>query len=101
MNLSFDPLRRNISLSPSQTTATCFDIDCLRDLDYPNKDKLIAYVNNFKDENVLPDAWNNRQMKGIASYITGQISNEPAEKTNLYNGQIGCKTTNWYNTDYL
>jgi transcription elongation GreA/GreB family factor len=91
MNLSFDPLRRNISLSPSQTTATGFDIDCLRDLDYPNKDKLIAYVNNFKDENTLFDVWNNQQMRGMASYITGLISNESAEKTNLYKNQIVAK----------
>ncbi|MFH1703082.1 MAG: AAA domain-containing protein [Nitrospirota bacterium] len=84
MNLHFDPIRRNMSLTPSQTIPTKLDLDCLINLDYPFKDELLKYTRIVNSAESPPDAWNHNQMKGFAGTITGYLSKESAEKTNLY-----------------
>jgi len=83
VNLHFDPMRRNISLTPSQTITTKLDLDCLINLDYPLKEELIKYsiiVNGGEP----PDPWAHNQMRGHSATITGYLSKESADKTNLY-----------------
>ena len=84
MNLHFDPIRRNMSLTPSQTIPTKLDLDCLINLDYPFKDELSKYTRIVNSAESPPDGWNHNQMKGFAGTITGYLSKESAEKTNLY-----------------
>jgi very-short-patch-repair endonuclease len=84
MNLHFDPIRRNMSLTPSQTIPTKLDLDCLINLDYPFKDELLKYTRIVNSAESPPDGWNHNQMKGFAGTITGYLSKESAEKTNLY-----------------
>lgn len=84
MNLHFDPIRRNMSLTPSQTIPTKLDFDCLINLDYPFKDELLKYTRIVNSAESPPDGWNHNQMKGFAGTITGYLSKESAEKTNLY-----------------
>ena len=84
VNLTFDPLRRNITLSPSQTTPTKFDLDCLLNLDYPLKDELLICARNVNNSESPPDVWSHNQMRGLASTITGYLCKETLEKTNLY-----------------
>ena len=83
VNLHFDPMRRNISLTPSQTITTKLDLECLMNLDYPLKEELIKYsiiVNGGEP----PDPWAHNQMRGHSATITGYLSKESADKTNLY-----------------
>ncbi len=84
MNLQFYPIRRNMTLSPSQTIPTKLDIDCLINLDYPFKDELLKYIRLVNSAESPPDGWNHNQIKGFAGAITGYLSKESAEKTNLY-----------------
>jgi hypothetical protein len=84
MNLLFDPVRRNMSLTPSQTIPTKLDLDCLINLEYPFKDELLKYIRIVNSSESPPDGWNHNQMKGFAGTITGYLSKESAEKTNLY-----------------
>ncbi|MBM4064564.1 MAG: hypothetical protein FJ266_02820 [Planctomycetes bacterium] len=84
INLTFDPLRRNIILSPSQTIPTKLDLDCLLNLDYPLKDELLKYSRIVNNSEFPPEVWNHNQMRGLASTITGYLCKEALEKTNLY-----------------
>jgi hypothetical protein len=91
MNLHFEPIHRTISLAPSQTISTKLDLDCLTNLDYPSKDKLIKYARIVNaGEPVVDsgdmslDAWNHTQMRWCSATITGFLSNESADKSNLY-----------------
>ena len=84
MNLHFDPIRRNMSLTPSQTIPTKLDLDCLINLEYPFKDELLKYTRIVNSAESPPDGWNHNQIKGFAGTITGYLSKESAEKTNLY-----------------
>src|SRR4030042_6193284 len=84
MNLHFDPIRRNMSLTPSQTIPTKLDLDCLINLEYPFKDELLKYTRIVNSAESPPDGWNHNQTKGFAGTITGYLSKESAEKTNLY-----------------
>lgn len=84
MNLQFYPIRRNMTLSPSQTIPTKLDLDCLINLDYPFKDELLKYIRLVNSAESPPDGWNHNQLKGFAGAITGYLSKESAEKTNLY-----------------
>lgn len=82
LNLHFDPNRRTISLNPSgQPQMT---VDCLRELSYPNKDKLFGYVQVINSDKTELDPWNHKQLSGFASTITGLLSNEPAEESNQH-----------------
>src|SRR3990170_5372788 len=87
VNLIFDPQRRNISLTPSQTIPTKLDLDCLLNLDYPLKDDLVRFALNVNNGESTPEVWNHNQMRGLAATITGFISNEIAEKTNKYSDE--------------
>jgi hypothetical protein len=84
LDLEFNPDRRKITLRPAQSRTTQFDLECLRDLDYPNKDKLLKYVANINGGEAPPDVWNHDQMRGIATTVTGLLSTAPVEETNLY-----------------
>jgi very-short-patch-repair endonuclease len=85
MNLHFDPKRRNIYLTPSQTIPTKLNLDCLINLDYPNKEELTNYsIEVNKNKESPPEAWNHNLMRGIAATITGLLSKESTEKSNLY-----------------
>ena len=84
MNLQFYPIRRNMTLSPSQTIPTKLDLDCLINLDYPFKDELLKYIRLVNSAESPPDGWNHNQIKGFAGAITGYLSKESAENTNLY-----------------
>lgn len=88
MNLNFDPMRRHIFLTPSQTTPTKIDFDCLLNLEYSLKDELIKFVHKINNSDMPPEVWNHNQMRGLASTITGYLSKESAEKTNLYSNEI-------------
>ncbi|TAN43996.1 MAG: hypothetical protein EPN22_08435 [Nitrospirae bacterium] len=88
MNLNFDPERRHIFLTPSQTIPAKMDIDCLQNLEYPSKDELIKFVLKSNDNDLPPDVWSNNLMKGLASTFTGLVSSESAEKTNLYSDEL-------------
>jgi very-short-patch-repair endonuclease len=88
MNLLFDPIRRNMSLTPSQTIPTKLDLDCLINLEYPFKDELLKYTRIVNSAESPPDGWNHNQIKGFAGTITGYLSKESAEKTNLYTETI-------------
>lgn len=83
-NLQFDPIRRNITLSPSQSIPTKLELDCLINLDYSFKDELLKYTRIVNSDESPPDGWNHNQVKGFAGTITGYLSKESAEKTNLY-----------------
>lgn len=84
MNINFDPVARTISLLPSQITSTHINIDCLRDLEYPNQEKLVSFINHLRNNSIPPDAWNHEQMRGMAATISGLMSNEPIDVTNKY-----------------
>jgi very-short-patch-repair endonuclease len=88
MNLNFDPERRHIFLTPSQTIPTKVDIDCLQNIEYPSKDELIKFVLKSNNNDLPPDVWSHNQMRGFASTFTGYISNELAERTNLYSDEL-------------
>ncbi len=82
LNLDFDPKRRTMSLNPSSQPE--MTVDCLRELPYPNKDKLFEYVQVFNSDKTELDPWNHKQLNGFASTITGLLSNEPAEESNQH-----------------
>src|SRR5215470_533660 len=84
LDLEFNPDRRKITLRPAQSRTTQFDLECLRDLDYPNKDKLLKYAAKINGGDAPPDVWNHDQMRGIATTLTGLLSMAPVEETNLY-----------------
>jgi len=84
MNLHFDPKRRNMSLTPSQTITTRLDLDCLINLDHPFKEELIKYSRIVNSGESPPDPWRHNQMRGHSATITGYLSKESADKTNLY-----------------
>ncbi len=84
MNLSYEPERRHICISPSQTLPTRLELECLFDLDYPLKDQLERYCQEINNSETPPDVWNHGQMRGIAAAITGYLSTELADKTILY-----------------
>jgi restriction endonuclease-like protein/AAA domain-containing protein len=84
LDLEFNPDRRKITLRPAQTRTTQFDLECLRDLDYPNKDKLLKYAAKINGGDMPPEVWNHGQMRGIATTVTGLLSTAPVEETNLY-----------------
>ena len=84
INLTYTTERRNITLSPSQTTPTKFDLDCLLNLDYLLKDELLKYARIVNNSESPPDVWSHNQMRGLASTITGYLCKETLEKTNLY-----------------
>lgn len=88
MNLIFDPERRHIFLTPSQTTPMKVDIDCLQNLEYPSKNDLIKFVLKSNNNDFPPDVWSHNQMRGFASTFTGLISNELAERSNLYSDKL-------------
>ena len=48
LDLEFNPDRRKITLRPAQSRTTQFDLECLRELDYPNKDKLLKHCRKNK-----------------------------------------------------
>jgi very-short-patch-repair endonuclease len=87
MSLHFDPKRRNIILTPSQTTTTKLDLDCLTNLDYPLKEQLIKFSRIVNNDESPPDPWNNNQMRGYSATITGYLSKESAEKSDLYSDE--------------
>ncbi len=84
LNLDFNPERRNITLTPAHARTTHFDLECLRDLEYPNKDELLKYVARINNSELPPEVWNHNQMGGIASIVTGFLSTASVEDTNLY-----------------
>jgi len=85
MNLHFEPMRRNISLIPSQTIPTKMDLECLTNLDYPSKENILKYVREqVNSSETPPEAWDHSQVRGIAATFTGYISKESAENTNRY-----------------
>ncbi|MBO0727031.1 MAG: AAA family ATPase, partial [Blastocatellia bacterium] len=84
LDLEFNPDRRKITLRPAQSRTTQFDLECLRDLDYPNKDKLLKYAAKINGGEAPPEVWNHDQMRGIATTVTGLLSTAPVEETNLY-----------------
>jgi superfamily I DNA and/or RNA helicase/very-short-patch-repair endonuclease len=92
MTLSFDPQKRQVHLIPSQTAATRIEKDCLFNLEYPNQDNFIQYVQKLNDDGNSDetelDVWSNSQMKAIASSLTGYISKETLETSNLYSEDI-------------
>lgn len=91
MNINFDPMARTISLIPSQITSTHINIDCLRDLEYPNQDKLVSFVHRVREDVIPPDAWNHEQMRGMAATISGLMSSEPSDVTNQYAAKTRAK----------
>src|SRR6266545_6105480 len=84
LDLEFNPDRRKITLRPAQSRTTQFDLECLRELDYPNKDKLLKHVAKINGGEAPPDVWNHDQMRGIATTVTGLLSTAPDDETNLY-----------------
>jgi DNA polymerase III delta prime subunit len=84
LDLEFNPDSRKITLRPAQSRTTQFDLECLRDLDYPNKDKFLKHVAKINGGEAPPDVWNHDQMRGIATTVTGLLSTAPVEETNLY-----------------
>src|SRR5262245_27057873 len=84
LDLEFNPDRRKIMLRPAQSRTTQFDMECLRDLDYPNKDELLKYAAKLNSSEAPPEVWNHDQMRGIATTVTGLLSTAPVEETNLY-----------------
>jgi very-short-patch-repair endonuclease len=90
MNLTFDSLERTLTLSPSQTTPTKLDIECLMDVQYPLREELTKFVHKINTDSSL-DVWSNNQMRGLAATITGYLSKEPIEKANLYSANLFSK----------
>ncbi len=88
LNLQYDPMRRNIALMPNQTTTTKLDLDCLTNLDYPLKDQIIKFSRTVNNDESPPDPWNNNQMRGYSKTITGYLSEESAEKSDLYSDEL-------------
>jgi len=84
LNLEFHPERRTITLAPAHAHPSRFDMDCLRDLDYPHKDVLLHYVRNMNNSESPPSPWSHNGMRGLADTVTGYLSQETAEDTNLY-----------------
>jgi len=84
LNLDFNPERRNITLTPSQARTTHFELECLRDLDYPNKDDLLKYAANRNNSESPPEVWSHNQMRGLAATMTGLLSTASVEDTTLY-----------------
>ncbi len=87
LNLDFNPERRNITLTPAHARTTHFDLECLRDLDYPNKDELLKYAAKINNSDSPPEVWHHNQMRGIAAIVTGFLSTASVEETNLYEDQ--------------
>lgn len=87
LNLDFNPERRNITLTPAHARTTHFDLECLRDLDYPNKDELLKYAAKINNSELPPEVWSHNQMSGIAAIVTGFLSTAAVEDTNLYKDQ--------------
>ncbi|KJU85992.1 disulfide isomerase [Candidatus Magnetobacterium bavaricum] len=93
MNLNFDPNKRTITLTPSQSTPTKMDIGCLMDLSYPNKAELTALVeattlNTSNDIGGELHCWDNLAMGHTASRITGLLSSAAARNVNLYEDTV-------------
>lgn len=88
MNLVFDEKedvpRRRIRLVASSSQPTKIDLEPLRDLEYPNKDKILDYARKMNDGDSPPDVWSHGQMKPVSGTLSGLISSEPSEVTNRY-----------------
>lgn len=82
LSLQFHPDQRNIDLYAVEMSRC--ELDCLRDLDYGNKENLLDYVRALNESSSHVDPWNHQQMKGLAATITGYLSTEAAIETNLY-----------------
>ncbi|MDD5502612.1 MAG: AAA domain-containing protein [Candidatus Thermoplasmatota archaeon] len=91
LNLEFDPQRRNIRLVASSSQPTKIDLECLRDLEYPNKDKILDYARKMNEGESPADVWSHVQMKAISGTLTGLLSAEAAEVTNLYTDLVAEK----------
>src|SRR5262245_6295172 len=87
LNLDFHPERRNITLTPAHARTTHLDLECLRDLDFPNKDEILKYLAKINNSELPPEVWNHKQMSGIAATVTGFLSKASVEDTNLYKNQ--------------
>ncbi|MBF0539071.1 MAG: AAA family ATPase [Nitrospirae bacterium] len=79
MNLNFDPNKRTITLTPSQTTPTRMDIDCLLDLSYPHKTELINYLAEMNSSDSL------LTVAGSDSLLTAAGSDSLAGSVNVAN----------------
>src|SRR5262249_18899113 len=84
LDLEFNPDRRKITLRPAQSRTTQFDLECLRDLDYPNKDKFLKYIAKINGGGAPPDLGRQEQTRGSATTVTGLWSRAPDEETTLY-----------------
>src|SRR5262249_27822184 len=83
LDLEFNPERRKITLRPAQSRTTQFDLECLRDLDYPNKNKLLKYAAKINSVETPPEVWSHAQMRALATTVTGLLSTASVEETNL------------------
>jgi DNA polymerase III delta prime subunit len=96
MNLVFDDegaKRRQIKLIPSNSQPTKIDLECLRDLEYPNKDKILDYAQKMNESDSPADVWSHVQMKAVSNTLTGLLSAEAAEVTNRYTDLVAEKPT--------
>lgn len=82
LSLQFHPDKRELSLNPVEFSRC--DLECLRDLEYGNKEILIDFIRKLGEPPSQVDPWNHNQMKGLAATITGYLSTGAAIETNLY-----------------
>jgi very-short-patch-repair endonuclease len=80
--IDFDAQNRTITLTPSQTTR--LDFECLRDLEYNFKETLLSLLRKINEDEEPPNPWNHNTVRGLASTISGYLSNRPQSETNLY-----------------
>lgn len=81
VNLTFDPARRIMTLSPSQIP-TKLSLDCLANLDFALQGDLVKLAHEINSSALEP--WNHSFTRATTNSVTGYLSKEPLEKTNCY-----------------
>lgn len=80
--LEFNPEKRNITLTPSQSTK--FDFECLRDLEYNYKDTLLSLARRVNESEEPPNPWSHNTVRGQSATVSGYLSSKAESETNLY-----------------
>lgn len=84
LNLTFNAKQRTITLAPSESIPTKFELECVRGLPVALEQNLHQLTHNLNSSEITVDVWDDGQMSGLASQITGYIYNADVTTMNRY-----------------
>lgn len=84
LNLTFNSEQRTITLAPSESIPTKFELECVRNLPLALEQNLHQLAHRLNSSETTVDVWDGGQMSGLASQITGYIYNADLTTMNRY-----------------